>query len=251
MSEKLQTRHEEIVFKTSDLEEMKGKFIASRLLRSWKEDFVDEDTGETVSIERNEILLDKGTVIDSNVLSSINFYLSLGDITEVEVSNQKRDGIYADEYYTSAWCVTAIIAGKKKNIFLYANSVFIALEIARDFIEQKYPGRFGIATVKELSNATLITNISQETEGELKFYRIGVEIEKGESSYEREYIVKCIDAEVGKALIEAFLKTKFEKENDDEEFILTLISAKVVPCEAVIDESFCLKYLETENGKTH
>jgi DNA-directed RNA polymerase subunit beta len=35
-----------------------GRRLAARVLRSWTEDFVDEDTGEVVSIERNEVVLD-------------------------------------------------------------------------------------------------------------------------------------------------------------------------------------------------
>lgn len=245
---KLETKHNEVVFKTSNLEEMKGMYTAKRVLKTWNEDFIDEDTGETVSIERNEILLDKGTLLDSHNLQTIDFYFRAGDITEVEVSNQKRSGLFGDNL-TYTWCVGAVINGKKKNIFLYANSVYKALEISNDFLEQSYSGRFGISAIKELDSAMLITDVSQEIEGELKFYRIEVEIEKEEQSYIREFIVKALDAENGKALIQVFLTKKFEKENDKEEFHLILQSAKVIPCEAVIDESFCLNYLE--DGEAH
>ncbi len=246
MKDKLQTKHEETIFTATSIEEMKGLFTAKRLLRTWYEDFVDEDTGETVSIERNEIILDKGALLDNVTLQTVNFYLSSGDIKEVLVSNQQRLGLFSDEYYTSTWCVTAVINDKKKNIYLYSNSVHIALDIAKDFIEQTYPGRFGIASVKELNNATLITSVSQENDGEMKFYRIEVEIEKDETTQNAEFIIKGMDAENAKALIEAYLKMKFEKDNDFEEFNLTLLSAKVIPCEAVIDADFCLKYLKPE-----
>lgn len=244
--EKLETRHQEQRFFASTIEEMKGMYLAKRLLRTWYEDFVDEDTNEVVSIERNEIILDTGTHLDNHNLQVIDFHLRSGDIKEVEVSNQERKGIFSEEYLTSTWCVTATIGGKKKNIYLYANSVFIALEIAKDFIEQSYPGHFGVAGVKELNNAILITNISQDNDGELKFYNIEVEIEKGDHSYNNGFIVKALNAENGKALIEAFLTNKFQQENDVEEFHLILQSAKVIPCEAVIDSSFCAKYLDTE-----
>jgi DNA-directed RNA polymerase subunit beta len=38
--------------------------LAARVLRSWTEDFVDEDTGEVVTIERNEIILERDVVLD-------------------------------------------------------------------------------------------------------------------------------------------------------------------------------------------
>ena len=43
-----------------------GRRLAARVLRSWTEDFVDEDTGEVVSIERNEIVLDRDSVLDED-----------------------------------------------------------------------------------------------------------------------------------------------------------------------------------------
>src|SRR6476620_707684 len=48
-----------------------GKKLAARVLRSWVEDFVDEDTGEVVSIERNEIVLERDSVLDEESVSMI------------------------------------------------------------------------------------------------------------------------------------------------------------------------------------
>jgi DNA-directed RNA polymerase subunit beta len=48
-----------------------GRRLAARVLRSWTEDFVDEDTGEVVSIERNEIVLDRDSVLDEDNLEMI------------------------------------------------------------------------------------------------------------------------------------------------------------------------------------
>ena len=38
--------------------------LAARVLKTWIEDFVDEDTGEVVSIERNEVIIDRETVLE-------------------------------------------------------------------------------------------------------------------------------------------------------------------------------------------
>ena len=48
----------------ASLKKFIGRKLAARVLRTWIEDFVDEDTGEVVSIERNEIILDRETVIE-------------------------------------------------------------------------------------------------------------------------------------------------------------------------------------------
>ncbi len=47
------------------IKKLVGRKLAARVLRTWVEDFVDEDTGEVVSIERNEVVLDRETVIEN------------------------------------------------------------------------------------------------------------------------------------------------------------------------------------------
>ncbi len=61
---------EQKVSKTN-LKKMVGRKLAARVLKSWFEDFVDEDTGELVSIERNEVVLDRETVIESEHIDLI------------------------------------------------------------------------------------------------------------------------------------------------------------------------------------
>ena len=51
---------------------------------------MDDDTGEVVTIERNEILFERGKYIDNDLATEINFYLQSEDVKEVEVSNQRR-----------------------------------------------------------------------------------------------------------------------------------------------------------------
>ncbi|MFK7947079.1 MAG: DNA-directed RNA polymerase subunit beta [Saprospiraceae bacterium] len=53
------------------LEASVGRKLAARVLRSWTEDFVDEDTGEVVTIERNEIILERDTVLDEDHIDLI------------------------------------------------------------------------------------------------------------------------------------------------------------------------------------
>jgi len=48
-----------------------GRKLAARVLRSWTEDFVDEDTGEVVTIERNEIILERDIVLDESNIEQI------------------------------------------------------------------------------------------------------------------------------------------------------------------------------------
>jgi DNA-directed RNA polymerase subunit beta len=57
---------EEVKVSKSGLKKVIGRKLAARVLNTWHEDFVDEDTGEVVSIERNEIVLDRDTIIDKD-----------------------------------------------------------------------------------------------------------------------------------------------------------------------------------------
>ncbi len=62
---------EEVKVSKSGLKKCIGRKLAARVLNSWFEDFVDEDTGEVVSIERNEIVLDRDIIIDKDNIDEI------------------------------------------------------------------------------------------------------------------------------------------------------------------------------------
>ncbi|WP_248723560.1 DNA-directed RNA polymerase subunit beta [Seonamhaeicola sp. ML3] len=62
---------EEVKVSKSGLKKYSGRKLAARVLNTWHEDFVDEDTGEVVSIERNEIVLDRDTILDKENIEEI------------------------------------------------------------------------------------------------------------------------------------------------------------------------------------
>ena len=62
---------DEVKVSKTGLKKIVGRKLAARLLKTWHEDFVDEDTGEVVSIERNEIILDRDTVIEKDHIQDI------------------------------------------------------------------------------------------------------------------------------------------------------------------------------------
>ena len=73
-----------------------GKKLAARVLRTWVEDFVDEDTGEVVSLERNEIVLERDTILDDD---NIDMILEL-DVKSVFIQREEVSGDYAIIYNT-------------------------------------------------------------------------------------------------------------------------------------------------------
>ena len=62
---------EEVKATRENLSNYLGRKLAARVLKSWIEDFVDEDTGEVVSIERNEIILERESVLDEDAIEQI------------------------------------------------------------------------------------------------------------------------------------------------------------------------------------
>ncbi len=69
---------DEIACTRENLEGSVGRKLAARVLKTWTEDFVDEDTGEVVTIERNEIILERDTLLDEE---NIELILDAGTTT--------------------------------------------------------------------------------------------------------------------------------------------------------------------------
>src|SRR5574344_1073111 len=62
---------EEVKVNKTNLKKMIGRKLAVRVLKTWMEDFVDEDTGEVVTVERTKVLVDRETVIDNSHINDI------------------------------------------------------------------------------------------------------------------------------------------------------------------------------------
>ncbi|WP_347838532.1 DNA-directed RNA polymerase subunit beta [uncultured Draconibacterium sp.] len=62
---------DEVKVSKTGLKKVVGRRLAARVLKSWVEDFVDEDTGEVVSIERNEVIIDRETEIEEDHIEEI------------------------------------------------------------------------------------------------------------------------------------------------------------------------------------
>ncbi len=62
---------DEVKVSKTALKKNVGRKLAARVLKTWIEDFVDEDTGEVVSIERNEVIIDRETVLENEHIDEI------------------------------------------------------------------------------------------------------------------------------------------------------------------------------------
>ena len=276
MKERIQTRKDEVRYKTSDIKRMYGKFLAKDLLKTWIEDFLDESTGEVVSIERNEILFQRGKYIDDDLLGQLNFSLQAGEISEVEVSNQRR--LATPLKASSLWPfkVTARINAKNYAFILQAQDVVKAFEVATDYIELNYTNGFAITGVKALKSFIILNDIykpvaealpaeekpetEEENDGEekrddTKYYKIeanvsmisteGTEEIPEELSYD--FLVRTKDVDTAKVVITAWINNKLkEKEEDGKRANISIASATPFPCNRIIEREFCLAYQDEE-----
>ncbi|MFS2418304.1 RNA polymerase subunit sigma [Phocaeicola dorei] len=154
----VETKKNEVREITSDIRQMKGKYLVYDLKRSWKEDFVDKGSGEVVSIERKEMIYERGTLLQAEELSRIQFFMSEGSISEVEVSNQKRMSYEFKNRHIYPYMAQVDVEDKKRKFLMLASSVDNALEIVKDFVELNYIGRYQVSMVKEYENHIIIVD---------------------------------------------------------------------------------------------
>ncbi len=256
----IETRKSEVRFSTSDPKEMFGKYLAKRLLRTWNEDFVDEDTGEVVSIERNEIIASVGKLIDNDVLAEIQFFMQSGDIKTVEVSNQKREATLVWYAGLVPWSVTAQINKKKHRFLLYASSINMALEIAKDYIELNFSGSFQLLQAKGFNDCIILRDALKkveetedesqyETPVEKKFYQIEMRVEYNDSDRIYTFVVHTKDVDSAMLVINNWISSTLKERHkecgeseDSFEYKTSLESAVVIPCSRTIERDFSLAY---------
>lgn len=246
----IETRKTEIRFKTSDPAKMLNKYLVTRLCRTWNESFIDEDTGNSVNIERSELILDKGAFIDQDTLAKIRFYMSEGSIEEIEVSNQRRQSFELKNDVFYPYLAQVQIKDKKYKILFYARSVENAVVILKDYVELNFEGQFNIMMVKEFDScivlqdklknkkydfesaycrgeitteafleelANQVDEEEKEDRAEFKWYKINSKIfELDKEGNEREssfvFVVKSASAERANLLINIYLKRQQEAE---------------------------------------
>ncbi len=87
---------DEVKVNSKNVKNLVGRKLAARVLRSWVEDFVDEDTGEVVSIERNEVILERDTILNED---NINQVMEM-DIDTVILQKEEMSADYSIIYNT-------------------------------------------------------------------------------------------------------------------------------------------------------
>lgn len=265
------TRKDAQIFTVTDPADAIGYYLAEDLTKTWQEDFADGDSGEVITINRREIIKRRGELVTADLASSLIFYIQTGDVTEIKVSDQRRQALEYNNTRLKPYKVTAIINSKRHQFILEAQTVELAMEVARDWIELNYNGDFTIIGVAALQNVVLLNSTlertndetgeseeisgSGEADGETtRYYKAEAEVkityfgEDTPRDVNFTFIVKTLDVDTAKAAATAWIAAKMKDNNDPDHEIssvkTTLTSATPFACTALINRAFCAAYRE-------
>ena len=257
---------EDIIF-TADPQQMHGKYVAEDLYRKWKE--VEEKTDPkdghkfNTEVEKKEIILKRGTLLDSDAITTVQFHLQAGDITGVYCSDiQRRATLATPPAWQKPWKiqVDCSVKPKKHVVILYAKTVMDALAITAEYMERTYEGIFTFKSVGNFDDAVFVAPKPREIkEGEkvpkLNFYCISVtarwrdddDVQNGTIVLQSENVDEALAAieKIITARREGYVKKlkagtqdkeRIKKETDKLKagFVLTLNEAKIVKCTDIV-----------------
>ena len=158
----IETRKTELRYVTSDPAKMLNMYLAKGVYKTWNENFIDEATKETITIERNELLFTRGTLIDQDTLAQIRFSMEADGIKEVEVSNQKRMAFENENKCLYPYIAQAQIDDKKYKFLLYATGLENVIAILKYYIELNYQSGFTLTMAKEFDSCIILTDNLKE-----------------------------------------------------------------------------------------
>lgn len=257
-------------FRTSDPKEMLHKYLPKHVLKTWKEDFIDEDTHEVVTIERNEVIVDSGEITQDK-LQQIMFAIQAGDIEDVEVSNedvrpmsvQTANYLIPYSLELERWDMEII----KDHYVCYAHDIPEAMRIACEF-GQMYRGFSGDVKVNRVvrmdaklvpDNHQCIPEADCKPADERKdYFKVQVRTEYIDGNlklkhYDTYYIIAAKDVGEAKDRIARLLdimKAEAERERggelDNDEHRTTIRKAAPFDVDCIVPREFTELYQKSE-----
>ena len=265
---------------TTDLPEMMvGMYAAEDIRRHWTEEVVDEDAGEVIPVDRSELVLERGTLIDADVASRLAFHLQAGDIKEVAVTDVQRTARLYERGSFLPWKVTFAVGTKTETLILYARSLDDASAIAKDYIERTRKGYFVLQTVTSFKECIVIEREFTEEEMrdadgnpiERAFYQLDTVAawRDGDFAESHIFIALARDVDEARAQVEDWINGRANKrmqqlaadnQADGQEykrlfagFDLSVIAGTKIPCTATVpaEQSKDFYAEQEENTKNH
>ena len=261
-------------FKTKDLQAAEGFYLAEDVKRSWTEDFVDEDKGEVVPVVRHELVMERGTYLDPDAISKLEFHKQTGDIDEIEVTDIQRTAKPMGPGSFRPWKVTAYAGGKTVVLLLYARSLEGALAIGGEYVSRNYVGSFTFGAVQSFKDSIFIQKDfsdeqredvfgGEEKKVERAFYQaeVGVLWIWDDFETDRLFIVLAKDVDEVRELVEEWVRDyaarerkRLEEQSSTEsdsykrlgcDFDLSVKSATKIPCTATVPMELSKDYYES------
>lgn len=236
-----------------------GKTLLKPIVKTWTEDFVDEDTGEVVAIERSEILMQAGTRLTNDTIAQIRFFMSEDSCTLVYLSTQQRSGFTEQHKYRQLYLYSIRCGEEKLTFYLAAGGDEMAVQIGHDFAEQVCKGYFYFDSLKR-TNLVFVPlpeyAPEKDSEGQpivRQFFQVVVSVKfaYNPKPTQARYLTYAKNADEASDTIRRFrndIRAEAQKEAEDsieEEKIL-----KVSPIEVtyIVPEHFFQQYAEAEQS---
>lgn len=247
------------ITRTANPKTMLYKYLAEDVKKSWTEDFIDEYTKETVSIERFEKLFERGTYLDKETVSKVMFSIQAEEIKEVLVTDTRYD---AERFIGNGffpWEVSVSAGISNKYLYLTrAQSVEQAITIASEYAGM-YLGLSGWFTVKQVkycdyhiiedSDECIPENAPKDYNADYDYFKVTVQsrfyydLDDDVQKENHTYIIKAQDVGEAKERITEYCRKQWEKEldrNPRNSFIV--LKAQPYDTDGIVPLEYCQLY---------
>ncbi len=266
MAKKVTTRYDEVneTLTASQFAKALGKYAKKPVRRTWMQDVLNTETKQVEKVQKYETIISKGACIDKDDIVRLQFYAQAGELESIEVTNQRRQSEETGHYHMIAM-IAATVGTKTVKLIMHALNIPMALDIARDFIEQTYDKDFTFTSAK----VTTTYHIIEETLLQLKdckdeqaiadeyenarFYEISAryatwtEAEKDDNSLiDGIFLVRTSDVDIAKEVIWRYLLKWRKEKSPDEEWKARVVidEAKICSFNKVLPYEFCAPYIK-------
>lgn len=272
------------VIETDKAEEMLHKYLAESAVKTWTENFVDQDTGEKVPVERHEVIFDRGTYIDESLLPKIMFSIQSEELKTVKVCENKplakrnnmqvrryivklSDGLHNCNVYTTRAKTPEDAAQMVCDFYtIYGlptlSGNFSVIDSAATGLQLLYKEDLGKAYWEDLYNISH-ADIERRVNNAQKilpppyqlerFFKVNVCIwEEGEDKYEKitcNYIVPALVLSDAERLVKDYLEEKDSR--SCRERIKDITSISKANIDFAIPQSYAKAWCEKKYGKSN
>ena len=252
---------------------MVGMYAAEDIRRHWNEDLVDAETGDVTTVDRYELVLERGTLIDAEAASRLAFHLQAGDLDEVEVTDVQRTARLYDRGGFLPWKVTYSLGSKTETLILYARCLDGASAIAKEYVERTRKGYFSLQSVASFKECIVIEQEFTEEEMtdadgnpiERAFYQLDTAAIWREDGWAECHIFITLAKDVDEARdqVKAWIFDRANKRLQqlaaedhagsseykrlDAGFDLSVISGAKIPCTATVPVELSKEFYPAEN----